>query len=189
MPELPPGWRLSNSAGSWSGQLREEEQRDSTDSDESDERDDIGGLDVRPDSPGWEDLEDDVESVNVKCLLCDLNFTFANLMLGHCKNAHEFDFLAIRQQHELDFYSTMKLINYVRTAVMRGVVSPDVSDTKLWTGDEYLQPALGDDALLFSLDELVDFGQGQDGEAADYDHRQATTGEHQHAELDTIGED
>ena len=187
MPELPPGWRVSNSAGEFSGHPREED-IDSAES-ESNESGNIGGLDVRPDSPGWDDVEEDSEVVNIKCLLCSENFASAKSMLDHCKIMHSLDFLAVRQQHNLDFYSTMKLINYIRATTKSGRSTPAINDPKLWAGDEFLQPTLEDDALLFSLDELIDFGQSQDVEPVEFEQRQATLLEQQHTGLGPIGEE
>lgn len=118
------------------------------------------GLDIRPDSPGWDDVEadDDVEHLNVQCLLCDSTLSNATLMLTHCHEAHNFNFLAVRKQHDLDFYSTIKLVNYIRQSVKNGANGlPDTSSPEQWTDDQFLQPVLDDDALLFSLDDLIDF--------------------------------
>lgn len=55
---------------------------------------------------------------------------------------------------DLDFYSSMKLVNYIRAQVQQDDAKPDVSDAKAWADDKYLQPTLEDDALLFSLDDI-----------------------------------
>jgi hypothetical protein len=60
---------------------------------------------------------------------------------------------------DLDFYATIKLVNYIRSEVLSGHATPDVSKPEAWADDKYLQPALADDALLFSLDELDESGQ------------------------------
>lgn len=57
---------------------------------------------------------------------------------------------------ELDFYASIKLVNYIRAEVKAGKERPDVSDPASWADDKYLQPTLEDDALLFGLDELDD---------------------------------
>lgn len=54
----------------------------------------------------------------------------------------------------LDFYGSIKLVNYIRSQCRRGNTNPDVSSKDLFQDDKYLQPALEDDALLFALDEL-----------------------------------
>jgi protein arginine N-methyltransferase 3 len=55
----------------------------------------------------------------------------------------------------LDFYSSIKLVNYIREQVKNGNTKPDTSSPSTFADEKYLQPVLGDDALLFSLDELV----------------------------------
>ncbi|WPG99991.1 Hypothetical protein R9X50_00281500 [Acrodontium crateriforme] len=153
MENLPAGWTVSNSSGSYAGPAH-------LTLDEEMVLDDLDGLDVRPDSPGWEDMEDDTESVVVQSLLTDEKFPSAKVMLEECKTSHGFDLLAVRKGLDLDFYQTIKLVNYIRSEVANGNASatklPNVSDPSLWADDKYLQPALEDDALLFSLDELLE---------------------------------
>jgi protein arginine N-methyltransferase 3 len=47
-------------------------------------------------------------------------------------------------------------VNYIRNEVKSGNTKPDVSSTAVFSDDKYLQPVLEDDALLFSLDDLLD---------------------------------
>jgi hypothetical protein len=71
----------------------------------------------------------------------------------------------------LDFYSSIKLVNYIRAEVKAGKERPDVSDPSLWADDKYLQSTLEDDALLFGLDELDDspLADETDAKAGDED--------------------
>ncbi|PVH75521.1 putative ribosomal protein arginine N-methytransferase rmt3 [Cadophora sp. DSE1049] len=110
-------------------------------------------LDLKNDE-GWEDVESDQEVFQFISLLDDEVFTDIHTMLKHCKENHNFDFLAVRQKLGLDFYGNIKLVNYIRSQVHSGQkVSQDVSKAK-FEDDKYLKPVLEDDALLFSLDEL-----------------------------------
>lgn len=54
----------------------------------------------------------------------------------------------------LDFYGTIKLVNYIRLTVRDGN-EPALKAPSVWEDDKYLQPVLEDDAVLFSLDELL----------------------------------
>lgn len=56
----------------------------------------------------------------------------------------------------LDFLDTIKLVNYVRTEAKAGNKTPDVSSKSKFTDDAYLKPALEDDALLYSLDDITE---------------------------------
>ncbi|SMQ45367.1 unnamed protein product [Zymoseptoria tritici ST99CH_3D7] len=149
MPELPHGWRLRNSAGEVVGPPVED---DYSGSDSG--SDDPEGFNIRPDSEGWNDVEDDSEPVSIKCLLCDDVFADVKVTMEHCKAAHEFDFVDLQKAKKLDFYSSIKLVNYIRSEVLAGKAKPDVQDPLAWADDKFLQPTLPDDALLFSLDEL-----------------------------------
>lgn len=48
-------------------------------------------VDIREDSEGWEDLEPDVETVEVKDFFSDATFPSAAKMLEYCKATHGFD--------------------------------------------------------------------------------------------------
>jgi len=63
----------------------------------------------------------------------------------------------------LDFYSSIKLVNYIRSEVLKGNFKPDVSSKSLFDDEHYLQPALEDDALLFCLDDLPAPSKAADG--------------------------
>ena len=161
MQNLPPGWRVSNSEGSYSGPPPIPQHESNSGSDDGSDANDDQALDIQPDSPGWEDVDPstDVEALSVKCLICEEIFNHAGVMLDHCRSEHSFDFLEIRRLHGLDFYSTIRLVNYIRLAVKDGRPPdvPDLADPALWSDERFLQPVLQEDALLFSLDELVDF--------------------------------
>ena len=56
----------------------------------------------------------------------------------------------------------MQLVNYARSEVARGQVPIDVSSKDSFADEKYLQPVLKDDAVLYSLDDLVGTEQGED---------------------------
>jgi hypothetical protein len=60
---------------------------------------DVSDIDIKPDSEGWEDLEEDTEEVTIQCLLCDEKFAKVQTMVNdHCKSTHNFNLLEIRQK-------------------------------------------------------------------------------------------
>lgn len=71
---------------------------------------------------------------------------------------------------DLDFIDTIKLVNYVRSEVKAGNKSPDVSSKSRFEDDAFLKPALEDDALLYSLDDIVE-EQDQEAPATDAERR------------------
>ncbi|KAK4569439.1 hypothetical protein LTR86_003202 [Recurvomyces mirabilis] len=165
--KLPAGWRVSNSTGAWSAPSHVE---DNSDNDDIDDGNDIstnfrgaeGGLteeDLRPDSPGWEDVEDDVETESFTCLLCEVTKPKVRDIVQHMKVEHEFDFDVLRKSKKLDFFGTIQLINYVRSQVRSlGSTKLDLAtlDSEDFMQDQYMQPTMEDDALLYSIDELAD---------------------------------
>ncbi|KAK3722010.1 hypothetical protein LTR37_002826 [Vermiconidia calcicola] len=166
MSHLPPGWWVKNSSGSYTGPpaLGDSTEDiniglDSDSDDDNNNKDDI--FDIRPDSPGWEDLEADTENISYQCLLCPDLFPSARLMLVHCNEAHDFNFVARVKDKTLDFYSTIKYVNFIRQNVLNKGMTPEDA-TRIPTeggfdGDEWMKPVLEGDSLLFTLDEIVEF--------------------------------
>ncbi len=159
MTELPPGWRVKNANGSFTGPPPIEDLNidSASDEDEGQNPSENGGLDIRPDSPGWEDVEADTEAVSVQCLLCAENFSSPQVMLEHCESKHSFDFVATVKTAGLDFYKTIKYVNFIRMNVADASANPTVLDAATLDSDALLKPVLENDALLFSLDEVIDF--------------------------------
>lgn len=58
------------------------------------------------------DDEGEQETVQVISLLDDQIFPDAMSMIKHCKDKFGFDFLAVRDRLQLDFYGSIKLINF-----------------------------------------------------------------------------
>ncbi|KAK0345616.1 hypothetical protein LTR91_005602 [Friedmanniomyces endolithicus] len=149
---LPPGWRVINNTGTWSAPAAPPDSG-------SDSEDDIGltDEDLRPDSPGWEDVEEEVEVASIKCLICDEKLDGARKMVVHCMESHSLDLDRIRKEHRLDFLATIQLVNYIRFQVRsNNAISTDhlISNPEAFRQDRFMQPVLEDDALLYSIDEL-----------------------------------
>lgn len=67
----------------------------------------------------WDDWEgDDGDSdSDFLCLFCDSNHDSCTSLFQHCASIHHFDFHALRNSLQLDFYASFKLINYIRSKV------------------------------------------------------------------------
>lgn len=187
MAHLPVGWTISNKDGAQAGPAR----RPSPDLEDSGSEGEEPGLDIAPDSPGWEDVDaEEDEDLNIKCLLCPSVFPQASPVLDHCSMTHGLDLLALVKQHSLDFYGTIKLVNYIRSAAALNAGAVDTGSPDLWQDDKYLQPVLENDALLFSLDELVESGAAEgNGKVPDWDEAEAArAAKEQQTELDGVPE-
>jgi hypothetical protein len=77
-------------AGPSSQQLREND---------DDPAEKFDALNVREDSEGWNDVEEDAEEFNVQCLFCSESATSLAQALSHMKAEHEFDLVAFRARH------------------------------------------------------------------------------------------
>lgn len=67
--------------------------------DDNDPAEQFDALNVREDSEGWNDVEEDAEEFNVQCLFCSEVATSLVQALEHMKAAHEFDLVAFRSKH------------------------------------------------------------------------------------------
>lgn len=130
--------------------------------------------DSREDEEGWNDVEEDEESQEVISLLDDRVFPDVTAMLAHCKEAHKFDFLALRQKLRLDFHGCVKLVNYIRQRVHEGLPVSEQDITKaIIEDDQYLKPVLEDDAVIIGLFDLPELepehasGSGAESSAVD----------------------
>jgi hypothetical protein len=169
LPNLPPGWWVKNAGGSFAGPPVQEEIQtndnkvDDNDDDEPSTGDndmyDPNELDINPDSEGWEDKSPDVEAVTMQCLLCHRRFAATAEMLNHCTLVHDFDFVKVVDESGLDYYATIRYINLIRRNVQQGVEEPTIvaSSYTLTQGEELLKPTLEDDALLYMIEDVIQF--------------------------------
>lgn len=57
-----------------------------------------GGILNLADDEGWEDLEPDLETMKVQCLLCDMSYDDVVAMLQHCCKAHALDIVDVQKK-------------------------------------------------------------------------------------------
>ncbi|KAG7576937.1 Protein arginine N-methyltransferase [Arabidopsis thaliana x Arabidopsis arenosa] len=107
---------------------------------------------------GEEEEDDDGSESDFLCLFCDSHFVSCDLLFEHCRMSHGFDFHGIRKELKLDFYSSFKLINYIRSQVAENkcwswrIESDDFKDVKFpWDEEKYLKPVWQEDSLLYSF--------------------------------------
>jgi type I protein arginine methyltransferase len=67
----------------------------------------------KSDEEGWLDIEpEESDILSFVSLFDDEVFPDVQSMLGYCKEKYNFDFMATRKNLDLDFYGTIKLINF-----------------------------------------------------------------------------
>ncbi|CAH0043952.1 unnamed protein product [Clonostachys solani] len=110
----------------------------------------------------WQDVEPDEETSTVVSFFDQQTFARPTEMLAHSKEKHGFDFLATQRRLNLDFYGAIKLVNYVRYQVQQGQSLPAEITLAELEHERYLKPVLENDALLFSLDDVLEADQSED---------------------------
>eukprot|EP01018_Ginkgo_biloba_P037813 Gb_34867 [translate_table: standard] len=136
------------------------------------------------DAGGWDDWndEDGDDSAQCLCLFCNRRWDSSDCVFNHCATDHAFHFTELKKSLGLDFYGSLKLINYVRSEVAAnrcwscglGQESNEALLKHLqaskhssffrdstgsgdgnfsWLDDRYLTPFLQDDSLLYSFEE------------------------------------
>jgi protein arginine N-methyltransferase 3 len=104
----------------------------------------------------WLDVELDEESVAITSFFDSQTFPTVSAMLENSKKHHGFDFAACLKRLDLDFHGAVKLVNYVRERVKQGSSLPEEISFGDFDHDRYLQPVLENDALIFSLDDVLE---------------------------------
>ncbi|KAF8948804.1 hypothetical protein BGZ47_002386 [Haplosporangium gracile] len=112
---------------------------------------------------GWDDWEDEdgMAAADPKCLFCAEIFPSAREVFDHCTKTHGFDFLRSRQRLQLDFYQSIRLINYLRKQTQDKPAEAEQTTSFVLEGkeafladDQYLRPVIEDDSLLFAFEDL-----------------------------------
>ncbi|XP_075212327.1 arginine methyltransferase 3 [Lycorma delicatula] len=138
-----------------------------------DDSDDTGSSNGSSDSSGWDEIMTDDPMVDgsafnvssVSCLFCPQIFRSVEDAIKHCSVDHQFDLVNLKTKLNMDCYSYIKMINYIRSIKPDpGVLTESViANNQLWQDDKYLKPVLYDDPwLLFDFDDMeeMEFGNG-----------------------------
>lgn len=101
----------------------------------------------------WQEME--TTDTTVTCLFC--SHTLSNIEEGftHCKSVHKFDLKKLKIKHNMECYSYIKLINFIKTHKPAPEVIMD-SVTELWDDEKYLKPVDNDDWIMYDFDSLTD---------------------------------
>lgn len=134
-----------------------------------------GTTDVSDDGE-WLDIEPEEESTTIVSLLDSQTFSSWAEMLNHCKQRYDFDLIATIKNLQLDFHGAVKLVNFIRNQVQKQQALPGTLTLADFEDDGYFKPVLQNDALIMSLDEIldselvkVDIAPGQAGASTSHD--------------------
>jgi hypothetical protein len=115
------------------------------------------GVEEEIDDDTWDDLIDEIE-VETQCLFCTNLLKDPEACFEHMQDAHSFNFAALQKQHNLDYYASMKLLNYLRHCQTSEIpnhecfTSNQLPDPRLWNRPEFLFPVYDEDPLLTAID-------------------------------------
>ncbi|CAL8581726.1 Ribosomal protein arginine N-methyltransferase rmt3 [Xanthoria parietina] len=108
------------------------------------------------DEDDWKDIESEDFGTSFVSFGGTTKFSDLHDFLQDAKENHGVDLLGLKSSHGLETYGMIKLINYAREQVGRGLFRPDASPESFLEGDRYMKPFMDDDALLYSIDDILD---------------------------------
>lgn len=91
-------------------------------------------------------MEQDQEPV--RCLFCDQIIDSIDLAIQHLSAEHHIDLYSIKRKFNMDQYSYIKMINYIRVKNVDATAIAS-ADSQLWNDDVYLKPVEVDAWLMF----------------------------------------
>ncbi|XP_026176081.1 protein arginine N-methyltransferase 3 isoform X2 [Mastacembelus armatus] len=97
----------------------------------------------------WQWMEEDCQPVT--CLFCDRLLSSVPATLQHCTAEHQVNLVDLIRKHNLDDYSYIKMINFIRSTKCDASSLTGLPDAPLpWDSESFLRPVLQDDPLLQS---------------------------------------
>lgn len=108
------------------------------------------------DGVDWQDVEPDEEQLTFTSPFGPETFPTLRELLDHCQNTKGFDLVATFKRLGLDFHGGVKLINFLRSSTRDSAPVRNEVTAEDFADDKYLIPVLENDALLFSLDEILE---------------------------------
>uniref|UniRef100_U5EY54 type I protein arginine methyltransferase n=1 Tax=Corethrella appendiculata TaxID=1370023 RepID=U5EY54_9DIPT len=106
------------------------------------------------DDEDWEEMLNDDDSFDTKCLFCEKIFSQITLAIDHLKIAHDFDLPEIKLKFNLDDYFYIKMINYIRIEKPDAKKFLDANEI-FWDDEKYLKPLESESWLMMDLDDLT----------------------------------
>lgn len=82
-----------------------------------------------------------------KCLFCTKVFTIVEEALEHTTKEHNFDLPALKMRLDMDCFSFIKMINYLRLHPMDSQDLMSIPKS-LWDDEKYMKPTLEEDPWL-----------------------------------------
>ncbi|KAK7604899.1 hypothetical protein V9T40_006085 [Parthenolecanium corni] len=103
------------------------------------------------DDESWEEMDEADQEVD--CLFCSSIFSSLIQALSHCVECHKIDFRNLQTKFNMDCYSFIKLVNFIRdtSALPENLIS---AKSALWNNEKYLKPVKDFDPwLMFDFED------------------------------------
>lgn len=101
----------------------------------------------------WQEM--DSNDSTVTCLFCTTTLCNIDEAFKHCESVHNFRLLKLKNKFNMDCYSYIKLINFIRTHKPCAEVIMN-AEKVLWEDEVYLKPVDNDEWLMYDFDSLCD---------------------------------
>lgn len=94
------------------------------------------------------------EQQSVRCLFCAETMNSMDLAIQHLDTEHHIDLNNIKRKFNMDQYSYIKMINYIRVTNVDASVIASI-DSQVWNDEEYLKPVVVDAWLMYGEFQLL----------------------------------
>eukprot|EP00088_Acartia_fossae_P056829 TRINITY_DN6622_c0_g1_i2.p1 TRINITY_DN6622_c0_g1~~TRINITY_DN6622_c0_g1_i2.p1 ORF type:complete len:588 (-),score=142.04 TRINITY_DN6622_c0_g1_i2:598-2361(-) len=100
-----------------------------------------------------EDQDDEEENyINSSMPALDLfskkTFPTAEECISYCKDVHGLDLSVLKKRHNMDFFSFIRFVNYVRTELPSPGFVMSLSSASKWEDAKFMKPVIPDDPIL-----------------------------------------
>lgn len=101
----------------------------------------------------WQEME--TSSTMVTCLFCPNILSSVEEGFAHCEAEHNFSLNTLKLKFNMDCYSYIKMINYIKANKPNPNVLLEANEP-LWVDDKYLKPIENDDWLMYDFESLTE---------------------------------
>ncbi|CAG9784088.1 unnamed protein product [Diatraea saccharalis] len=101
----------------------------------------------------WQEME--TCNTMLTCLFCTDVFPSVDAGFKHCEIAHKFNLNSLKLKHNMDCYSYIKMINFIKTHKPTSEEIMSMSEAP-WDDEAFLKPAENDEWLMFDFESLTD---------------------------------
>ncbi|CAG4997579.1 unnamed protein product [Parnassius apollo] len=105
------------------------------------------------DEEEWQEM--DANNQSVTCLFCTSVLPTIEECVSHCEKDHNFNLSALKSKFNMDCYSYIQLINYIKTHKPKAEDIMSFS-TAQWNDEKYLKPVDNDEWLMFDFESLAE---------------------------------